>query len=178
MPFCVGPYRATWGRCISLLPFVAAILACGDKQTASDETAAGRGDVALDRDLARACGEVAAQFRRAGAASVNVHGDTFPSFGKAANRNGCGVRAEGTLGGRVTIPFLTTSLPDSLGANWARDSTWTPGAGGTSGTAYAVKRGEVDCLFRINWRMRVRYDPKAEPPPYSADVVCAKSGAR
>src|SRR5687767_224588 len=107
MPFYVAAWRGALASRFLLSVFLAsALLACGDRRLASDDTASGRGGVALGRDLAEACGEVAAQFRRAGAASVNIHGDTFPSSGKAAERDGCGVRAEGTLGGRVTIPFL------------------------------------------------------------------------
>jgi hypothetical protein len=160
------------------VPFaVVCTIACGERETSGD-TASGATATALSVriDVARACDAVAGHLRSASATRVEVKADSFPEFTGSARRSGCVVRADGTLGGPVTVPFLTSALADSLGPGWTRDTTMV--ADGPRGTAYVLTRGDVSCLFRVNWTMRVRYDTKADPPPYTANIGCAATPAR
>ena len=153
-----------------------AIIACGGPEAARTDSATAPTQIALEQEVRQACEAVAVRLRSVAATVVEIKTDSFPEFTGTSKRAGCVVHAEGTLGGVVTIPYLARALPDSLGPGWMRDSAMV--ADGPRGTAYAVTRGDVQCLFRINWTMRVRYDTKADPAPYTANVGCAATPGR
>jgi hypothetical protein len=107
---------------------------------------------------------------------VDVRPDSFPALTGPEKRFGCVVSVHGSLGGAVTVPYLTGALVDSLGIAWTRDSVLI--ADGSSATAYGLRRGAVLCLLRINWKIRVRYDPRAEPSPYNVEAGCQQPADR
>lgn len=148
------------------------IASCANRGSDQGDTAGAtaRG-AAGTTEVSRACAEVAELFRIIGATPVYVRADSLPALPGDGRRAGCLVHAEGILGGRATVPFLSGALADSIGPSWTRDSTMV--ADGRGGAAYGVRRGAALCLFHVSWTMKVRYDPRADPSPYSADVVCA-----
>jgi hypothetical protein len=150
-----------------------AIGACTERSPAQGETAAGaspREHPPIASAVTQACTELADHFRKAAATQVGVRPDSFAAFTGPEKRFGCVVSVHGSLGGAVTVPYLTGGLADSLGGAWTRDSV--PVADGSSATAYGLRRGGVLCLLRINWKIKVRYDPKAEPSPYNVEAEC------
>jgi hypothetical protein len=147
--------------------------ACKESSPAQGDTAAGaarREQPPIASAETQACTELADQFRKAAATQVDVRPDSFAAFTGREKRFGCVVSVHGSLGGAVTVPYLTGALADSLGSAWTRDSV--PVADGSSATAYGLRRGSVLCLLRINWKIKVRYDPKAEPSPYNLEAEC------
>jgi hypothetical protein len=153
-----------------------AAIACGERAGERTDSQAARRVVRLGRDVLDACEAIKVLFRKSAATRVSLNSDSIPALTGGGMLEGCVVQAEGTLGGAVTVPYLASALPDSLGPGWTRDSTMA--ADGPRGTAYAVSRGNARCLFRIGWTMRVRYDTKEDPPPYTASVACAPIRAR
>lgn len=153
-----------------------AIGSCTEGRPSPRDTAAAasvREQAPIATAVTRACTEVAELFRRAAAAQVDVRPDSFATFTGPAKRFGCVVSVHGSLGGAATVPYLTGALADSLGNAWTRDSLLV--TDGASNAAYGLWRDNVLCLFRINWKIKVRYDPRAEPSPYSAEVGCEQS---
>lgn len=160
----------------SALGSAVALIACGERTVERDDSPAALTVRPLDREAVDACEAIGSLFRRSAATRVVVKNDSFPELTGGGALAGCVVHADGTLGGGVTVSYLVSALRDSLGPGWTRDSTQA--ADGPRGTAYALRRGGVRCLFRITWTMRVRYDPKADAPPYAANVGCAATPAR
>jgi hypothetical protein len=156
-----------------------AIGACKESSPAQGDTAAGASlqeHSPIASAVTQTCTELADHFRKAGAAQVDVKTDSFPAFTGNGKRFGCVVSVHGSLGGAVTVPYLTGALADSLGKAWTRDSV--PLTDGSSATAYGLRRGGVLCLLRINWKIKVRYDPKAEPSPYNVEAGCQQPADR
>jgi hypothetical protein len=133
-----------------------AIGACTEGRPAQGDTAAAaslREHPPIASAVTQACTELADHFRKAAATQVDVRQDSFPAFTGPEKRFGCVVSVHGSLGGAVT-----------------RDSV--PVADGSSATAYGLRRGSVLCLLRINWKIKVRYDPRAESSPYNVEAGC------
>jgi len=156
-----------------------AICACTEGSPDLGDTAAGaslREHAPIASAETQACTELADHFRKAAATRVDVRPDSFAAFTGPEKRFGCVVSVHGSLGGGVTVPYLSGALADSLGSAWTRDSV--PVADGSSATAYGLRRGSVLCLLRINWKIKVRYDPKAEPSPYNVEAGCRQPADR
>ena len=120
--------------------------------------------------LETACTEVTERFRALPSGRVEQVSDSFPSFTGAERRYGCVIKAYGPLQEPVTVPFLASALADSLGAAWTRDSLV---AGGPNGTMYELRRGEVLCVFRINWNSTDPADSiAAQQSQYVAEIGC------
>jgi hypothetical protein len=82
-------------------------------------------------------------------AQVSQMSDSFPAFSGPEQRYGCVVRVDGQTTATTPVPVVATSLPDSLGAGWSRDSTLV--ANGPSETVYALWNSDVLCLVRARW---------------------------
>ena len=121
--------------------------------------------------LETACSEVAQRFRGLPSGRVEQVNDSFPAFSDIERRYGCVVKAYGPLQEPVSVPFLASALADSLGSAWARDSMLV--AVGPNGTVYGLRRGEVLCLFRINWNSTDVGDTiAAQQAQYIAEIGC------
>jgi hypothetical protein len=163
--------RAAVTSAVACFVIACFVIACADRTAERADSAAAPPAIPVEPDVAQACEAIAALFMKSGTTLVSVTNDSFPELIGGGALEGCVVQARGTLGGGVTVPYLARALPDSLGPGWTRDSTRV--ADSPRGTAYALSRGSTRCLFRIHWTMRVRYDTKADPPPYTASVGCA-----
>jgi hypothetical protein len=145
---------------------LALTLACTSRPDATDSAAL----APLD-PLSAACSDIAAQFRKLPAGRVEQMTDSFPAFTGETRRFGCVVRAYGPMRGPVTADFFTTALADSLGAQWTRDPS--AATDGPNGTVYALWRGDVLCLFRINWNSADATDPQeGQEPQYVGEIGC------
>jgi hypothetical protein len=121
--------------------------------------------------LETACSEVAQRFRVLPSGRIEQVTDSFPAFDGGERRYGCVIKAYGPLREPVTVPFLTSALADSLGVAWTRDSLLV--AGGSNGAMYGLRRGEVLCLFRINWNSTDPADSvAAQQSQYVAEIGC------
>jgi hypothetical protein len=94
-----------------------------------------------------ACAAIAQVASRLPGAQVSQLTDSFPAFTGPARRYGCVVHVEGPTSAAAPAPVLATTLPDSLGAGWARDTAVV--ADGPSETVYGLWRGDVLCLVRV-----------------------------
>ena len=141
-------------------------IACTGRDDASDSAA-----IAPVDPLAAACTDIAQQFRKLPAGRVEQMTDSFPAFTGENRRFGCIIRAYGPMRGPVTATFFASALADSLGGQWTRDSSAV--ADGPNGTVYGLWRGDVLCLFRINWNSTdVADPPEGQEPQYVGEIGC------
>ena len=141
-------------------------LACTGRPDATDSAA-----LAPQDPLSTACSDIAAQFRKLPAGRVEQMTDSFPAFTGETRRYGCVIRAYGPMRGPVTANYFATALADSLGPSWRRDAS--AAADGPNGTVYGLWRGDVLCLFRINWNSADLADPQeGQEPQYVGEIGC------
>jgi hypothetical protein len=151
--------------CLAVTGLLSA-LACTGRNDAADSAALAPRD-----PLATACSDIAAQFRKLPAGRVEQMTDSFPAFTGERRRFGCVIRAYGPMRGPVTANFFATGLADSLGAQWTRDPS--AATDGPNGTVYGLWRGDVLCLFRINWNSSDAPDPgEGQEPQYVGEIGC------
>jgi hypothetical protein len=136
----------------------ASVCACGgDSVPSRTDSAAGAAaaapppasETSPTRAAVDACAEIASVASRLRGAEVSQMADSFPAFTGQARRYGCVLNVAGPTSAAAPVPVLATTLPDSLGAAWQRDSALV--ADGPSETVYGTWRGDVLCLVRTGW---------------------------
>jgi hypothetical protein len=132
-----------------------AFLACGGNgadrlsDSAAGATAPESEEPSPSRAAIDACAEIAQVASRLPEAQVSQIADSFPAFSGPRQRYGCVLTIEGPTGAAAPVPVLATTLPDSLGSGWVRDSAVV--ADGPSQTVYGMWRSDVLCLPRVRW---------------------------
>jgi hypothetical protein len=142
-------------RQTAVLLALSALLGCGRDRAPGRVDSAGGAAVpestepSPSRAAIDACAAIAQVASRLPGAQVSQMADSFPAFTGPARRYGCVLRIEGPTSAAAPVPVLATTLSDSLGAGWARDSAIV--ANGSSETAYGIWRSDVLCLVRVQW---------------------------
>lgn len=146
--------RRAIAQCVTALAASVMIACGGDRAPIRADSAAGTAvpepaepspsPAAMD-----ACAAIAHVASRLPGAQVSQMSDSFPAFTGPARRYGCVLHVEGPTTAAAPVPVLATTLPDSLGAGWARDDAVV--ADGPSQTVYGLWRGDVLCLVRVRW---------------------------
>jgi hypothetical protein len=140
--------------CMTALVAASTYGCVGDREPARADSAAGTAAPTTAEPLpSRAaidgCAAVAQVASRLADAEVSQMTDSFPAFAGAAQRYGCVVYVGGSRSPATPLSVISTTLPDSLGAGWRRDSSIV--AEGPSETVYGIWHEDVLCLVRTRW---------------------------
>jgi hypothetical protein len=145
--------------CVAALVALCAHACGGERAPAREDSAAGvpeptSTEPTPSRAAIDACAAVAQVASRLPGTEVSQITDSFPAFTGPAPRHGCVVSVEGPTSASAPVPVVATTLPDSLGAGWTRDSAIV--ANGPSETVYGIWQSDVLCLVRVR-RNATRY---------------------